>query len=134
MKYWQLIYRTGEEGYETKELLLTNDQHIQIRKALADGMEFLMLPGGATIKRNQLASINDAGHIVREYQNGGQNLFGLPAPEVYTLRGGGPQRSSKEAMAQKIKERHFDLYARMQWKHEPTCICRGWKVEEEVKQ
>jgi hypothetical protein len=87
MNYWQIIYYTGKEDYETKEMIITAEQYKQVQEAITNGEDYIVIKGKPTFKRNQIASINEADDIVAEYKrNGTLNLIfpkagDLPEPD-----------------------------------------------------
>jgi hypothetical protein len=79
MRFWQIIYRTGEEDFETKEVLIDDNQYKQIQKALIEGQDMIVMAGKPTIKRTSIVSINEATGIVKDYQSQGLVIPGLLA-------------------------------------------------------
>jgi hypothetical protein len=102
---WQIIYRTGQEEYATKEILITDAQYLRVQEELANGNDFIILKDKPTIKRTSIASINKADDIISEYQRNGVTFDGLPAikaPEEPKQIG--KSESVKEMIARKSKE------------------------------
>ena len=124
MKYFKIIFRTGEEDFETKEIIINEDQHKEIQNQIIDGSDFVVVRNKATIKRTSIASISEANDIVAEYQKEGVKIDGiLDAPELPKLSG--EVRQPKTAQ-QIIKDTHFDLYKKHGWAHGDSCICKSW--------
>lgn len=133
MKHWQLIYRTGEEDFETKEVIITETQYLQIQKSLAAGADMVILSNGPTIKRSMIVSINEADLILSEFelQNLGiEEQLDAPVVEVLTQRAG-MRPLSREAMGMKMRTSHFEVYERRGWEHLQDCVCKQWEKERE---
>lgn len=89
MKYWQIIYLTGGDNFETGELLINDEQYRQVQVALSQGSEFVIVPNKPTIRATAIRSINDAGEIVAEIQRMGVKIDGLlESPDVKKLDSG----------------------------------------------
>lgn len=96
MNYWQIIYRTGSEDWETKEVIITNEQYKKVQLVLQNKGDLIILEDKPTIKRTSIVSINPADEIVAEYQRAGVKVDGLLDPPQNPLltgetkkRGGG---------------------------------------------
>ncbi len=120
MKYWQIIYYTGEGEFETKEVLINDDQYKQVQKALNEGREFIILENKPTIKSKLIASMNDAGSIVSEYQRLGIKVDGLLMPVEKPK-----EISNGFRRADFVKASHEGYYAKMNWEHKNDCICKN---------
>ena len=78
--YWKIIYRTGEEDWGTKEVIINNEQYKLIQNALIGGEDFIVLKDKPSIKRTSIVSISEADDIVTEYQRQGLKIDGLLEP------------------------------------------------------
>ena len=84
MKYWEIIYYTGREDYETKSVIINNDEYKKLQNMPKD-VDLVMLNGRPSFKRSLIASINEATNIVLDYQNQGLQI-GLSEPKNETLK------------------------------------------------
>ena len=132
MKYWKIVYRTGEEDFETKEVIIDNEQYKLIQNALLRGEDFIVLKDKPTIKRSSIASISEADDIVSEIQRTGLKVDGLLEPAKHPLLGnrGGGFRKMEDILA----EDHFAQYEKMGWEHKDDCICKTNNKYQKVEQ
>lgn len=79
MNYFKIIYRTGEQEWETSEIIVNEEQNTKIQKQMADGSDFIFIKDKATIKRTAVVSIASANNVVAEYQKSGMAIPGLLA-------------------------------------------------------
>lgn len=63
-QFWQIIYRTGEEDFQSREIIVNNNQYKQIQDAMRSGEDFIILENNPTIKRTSIVSINPADGII----------------------------------------------------------------------
>lgn len=124
MKYFKIIFRTGEEDFETKEIIINEDQHKEIQSQIVDGSDFVVVRDKATIKRTSIASISEAGDIIAEHQRTGVKVDGiLDTPDLPKLAGEVREPKTTEQI---IKDTHFDLYEKHGWEHKDSCVCKSW--------
>ncbi len=123
--FWQIIYRTGEEGFETKEIIINDEQYKQVQDALKNGEDFIILRGKPTIKRTSIASINEASKIVGDYAQQGLQIPGLPNPVKLLAQASSDTYAERRSRLQGfIKTSHNDFYERMGWEHSEACSCK----------
>ena len=114
MRFWQIIYRTGEEDFETKEVLIDDNQYKQIQKALIEGQDMIVIVDKPTIKRTSIVSINEATGIVKDYQSQGLTIPGLLAvSETPRLTG---EVKKAESIKDFLKRTRNGLYEKFGWK------------------
>ena len=111
MKYWQIIYRTGEEDWETKEVIISDEQYKLVQEVIRGNGDYIVLKDKPTIKRTSIVSINDAGEIVASYQRQGIKIDGLlePAEKPRLISDGKPIKTDIERKAEMFKKMRADL-------------------------
>jgi hypothetical protein len=115
MKYWGIIYRTGQEDWETKELLIDDIQYRLVQNALINGEDLIVIKDKPTIKRTAIVSINPADDIVATYQEQGLKIDGLlePADKQKLL---GNKDGGLKSFSDILKEKKEKLFKKMGWK------------------
>jgi hypothetical protein len=126
MKYWQIIYRTGQEDWETKEMIIDDNQYKLVQNALINGEDMIVIRDKPTIKRTSITSINSADKIVAEYQQQGLKIDGLLEP-VSVPKITGQVKSEKDLAREVVKRNHFLVYEKNGWSHDEKCICKEWE-------
>jgi hypothetical protein len=81
--YHQVTYYTGGDDYETKSFIIDAVALRELQNQIADGVDFITLSNGKTIKRSLIAGIDSADDDIREYISRGMThaQLGLKAPE-----------------------------------------------------
>ena len=78
-QFWQIVYRTGEEEFATREIIVNNNQYKQIQDAIRNGEDFIVLEDNPTIKRTSIASINPADGIISPVE---KELYKSDSPQL----------------------------------------------------
>ncbi len=112
MNYFKIIYRTGGEDWETSEILIDENQHTEIQKQMAEGLDYVLIRDKATIKRTSIVSISDANSIVASFQNQGLKVDGLIEPPSRPRLAGNVVK-----MGDYLKEKHESFFKKMGWKY-----------------
>lgn len=114
MNYFKIIYRTGEEDWETSEIIIDENQHNKIQEQLSGGSDMIFVKDRATIKRSCITSIGSANDIIANYQKQGIKIDGLgllePAEKPKEIAGG------VRKFGDIFKEKKDEFYQRMGWK------------------
>jgi len=110
--YFKIIYRTGEEDWETGEIIVDEEQHAKIQKQMSEGSDFIFIKDKATIKRTAIVSITSANDIVANYQKQGLKVEGFlePAEKPKQITG------SVRKVGDYLKETKENFFKRMGWK------------------
>ncbi len=108
-KYWQIIYRTGEEEYASKEFVINDDQYKQVQQAIVEGDEFIIIPDKPTIKRSSIASINP--YKIEETE---AKVLGINPPETLKLKEPTEERK-QEAGKEFLNKSKTEFYKKMGW-------------------
>ena len=109
--YFKIIYRTGEEDWETGEIIVDEEQHAKIQKQMSEGSDFIFIKDKATIKRTAIVSITSANDIVANYQKQGLKVEGFLEPPNFPKITGRVQK-----VGDFLKETKKDFFKRMGWK------------------
>lgn len=112
---WQIIYYTGEtfenengkKNFETREILITDEQYKQVQEAIKEGDDFIIMENKPTIKRSLIASITQAGKDIF-----GNNNLMLKSEDRKQITGDIKQL---EPLKDYIKRTHNDFYKKMGW-------------------
>ena len=112
MNCFKIIYRTGEENWETSEIIIDENQHEKIQSQMSEGSDFIFIKDKATIKRSAIVSIASADNIVAEYQKQGLKINGLlelaEKPKQIT--------GNIRKVGDYLKETKTEFFKRMGWK------------------
>lgn len=84
MKYYQLVFYSGDGNFETMEILIDHEKFMSIQAALHGGAQFIGVKD-RVIKSNMIKEIAPANHIVDEYLAMGVSLKSLGLPELKKL-------------------------------------------------
>lgn len=123
MNYFKIIYRTGEEDWETSEIIIDENQHKKIQEQMASGADYVFIKDKATIKRTSITSIASANDIVGEYQKQGVKINGLLTPAEKPKLTGNVNEPRK--IGDYLKDTHFEYYQKMGWEHKEDCSCKN---------
>ena len=77
MKYWKIIFYTGEGEFETREMIINDKEYKQVQKVLAQGGDLIILKDKPTVKRTSIASIIEADREINEYRDEGIIVDGV---------------------------------------------------------
>ena len=118
MNYFKIIYRTGEEDWETSEVIIDEIQHAKIQDQMSEGSDFIFVKDKATIKRTAIVSITSANNIVVEYQRQGIKIDGLlkPVESRPLISDGKPIKSDIERRREMFKKMLENLNEKNWWK------------------
>lgn len=111
MNYFKIIFRTGEEDWEIKELIINENQNGKIQEQMSNGGDFIFIKN-QTIKRTSIVSITSANQEIAEYQRQGIKVDGLLEPVEKPKEITGRIRKFGDIFTEKKDE----LYKRMNWK------------------
>ena len=115
MNYFKIIYRTGEEDWETSEVIIDESQYSKIQEQLSNGGDMIFIKDKATIKRSCITSIVSANDIVANYQRQGLKVDGLlePANQPKLI---GKTIPNKERVGEYLKRTEKSFKQKMGWK------------------
>lgn len=89
MKFWKIIYYTGEGEYETRSVMVTDEEYEKVQNVMSVKEPFVILRGRPTIKTSLIASIVEDTDSIIEMQNVGIPVDGfldVPSSSLITGR------------------------------------------------
>jgi len=101
MNYWEITYYTGEGEFETKSVIVSDEEYRQVQKVIRDGGSMVLLKDRPSFKVSLIASVNKANHIVNEHIKTGMPIYGvLPENSKMPLLGETQEERKKKGFKQ----------------------------------